>query len=772
MDRALRYLMTAIMGCCWILGICEDFKLSGNIKSSDGTPLKACFMLKQRETGEIAAKAICDYSGHYELEAPEGEYQLVIECDGYLPLIAPFTLSQDLSGFNLPMSPDPEAQTRELEEVKVIAKALQSYADRDEMFLSDYNRNFGVNALDAISSLPKFIPNLNGSALLNDRMESVNILIDGHKASAEDLRNLNGKDIAKVIYYQNAPAKYAGLYGGCIANIILKRPLSIKFSGKFEAGANLTSPVTNETVGFTMLSPTTIINANYKFIYSNITRQQSGTTFDYGDLINSLKTTSFRVEQKNNQGAISWQFDRGSNMFFAKFDYNGNDRHVSKGDGLTETTSMDEIYGTRNTTGQRFSDTYSLNLYYSHQFKNGMELMADIVGNISKPHTDSHIIQNTEESSAYNSYTVNSEIGSNVKSIIGNVSFNSPLWGGSASISAMEHYRDVRQTYHSNLFSGLPSINRNSTHYTMLAASFTRQFGKFSGMIDLTLSGNIFKDIDGKSHFDYSLYPRLNLNYNLNRSVNLHMTTWMEGTIYGLGQQNINRSFIDTRFFKENIPYMKPSHRMNISLSPTFSISSGVLSISPNLWYTWSRNSYIDYIYREGNDFIQRPILLPCMNSLKYGVSMIWYALPGFQLRPFIDGSYKAFSTPQGHERFNAVKFRLMGIYVIKRFQFTAYVESPKKEIDGITRSHTGWRVSADALWSSDNLYIGLSYYYGGAHEWTSMAVDGFSWQTDEIAKYLRDSITLTVGYNFSAGKYNRSRHNKKLYNQETESGL
>lgn len=717
-----------------------------------------------------------DHNGFFRLDSiPEGDYRMRASCEDYISVATKsFRLDKNLEGNDFYLQQDEEAlKTRNLEEVEVIAQALQSYADRDEMYLSSYNRKYGVNALDAISSLPKFIPSINGGNLLNNSMEEVSILIDGRKASADELRNLSGNDIAKVIYYQDAPAKYRGLYGGAVANIIVKKPKELKINGKLDAAASLNCPSTNDGVGLTMMTASGILNANYKFGYKNITGVKESTIYDYGDLTDSFSAKSSRFEEKTNSAQISYQLEKGRNMFFASFSYKGSDAHNNMEYSLLEKSGNSSVNGLRTVTSHPFSDSYSLNLYYSRQLNGGAELMADIVGTIVANNAGSILSQSVGDGSAYDDYFVDSDTDADMKSLIANLSFSTPLWGGSASASIREQYRYLHQDYINNFFPNLPSVNISHENNFLVALDYTRRFGRLDASLNCMLIDNMLKTPDGETHNEFYVYPRLNLNYKASSNVNIHLRGWTEGTRAGIGQQNLNRKFIDTRYFSENIEYRVPTHRYNINLSADFNIPSARLTISPNLTYCRERNGYVNYVEEENGVFISRPTLIPSTDWLTYMLYAIWFPLENLQIRPYLIGDYMAYSTPSGPVRFHAAKFRLLTGYTLGQFQFGAFITSPSRGIDGITKIYKGWDINLNAYWQHRNFFAGIDFCYAGEASWSRLDIPGFSYYTETIQTAMRNYVCISLGYTFSIGKYeSRQNRRKKLNNSETDTGL
>lgn len=118
---------------------------------------------------------------------------------------------------------DSIASKVDLKEIVVTARKTVSKGDHELIFMSDKNRSFGTNALDAVSSLAQFKTDINASSLLSADRKSIYILINGVPATSNELRSYKGDDIKCVEYYPVAPAQYMTVASGPVANIILKK---------------------------------------------------------------------------------------------------------------------------------------------------------------------------------------------------------------------------------------------------------------------------------------------------------------------------------------------------------------------------------------------------------------------------------------------------------------------------------------------------------------------------------------------------------------------
>ena len=109
-----------------------------------------------------------------------------------------------------------------LSEVVIKAKREIHTDESDVIYLSEKNRRFGTNALDAVSSLRQFSPVINGMSLTTADQKEVAIMINGRPATPQDLRGYTGKEIKQVTYYPVAPPRYSDVTDGPLIDVIVK----------------------------------------------------------------------------------------------------------------------------------------------------------------------------------------------------------------------------------------------------------------------------------------------------------------------------------------------------------------------------------------------------------------------------------------------------------------------------------------------------------------------------------------------------------------------
>ena len=92
----------------------------------------------------------------------------------------------------------------QLDDVEIIAAREIHKGDHDVLLLSEDNRKFGTNALDAISSLNRFETMLNSRTLTNRFREEVFILINGVPSGGDILRTYKSRKSNTILWrHQN-----------------------------------------------------------------------------------------------------------------------------------------------------------------------------------------------------------------------------------------------------------------------------------------------------------------------------------------------------------------------------------------------------------------------------------------------------------------------------------------------------------------------------------------------------------------------------------------
>ena len=156
-----------------------------------------------------------------------------------------------------------------LNEVVIKGKLMEKKADHILLYMTDENRKFGTNALDAVSTLNLFTTSLNETTLQSYDRQEVFILIYGVPSTGIDLRSYKAKDIKSVEYYPIAPARYMSMTQGPVANIIVQKRHDILFSTYVNTRNALTHANGNNQISQTYADSLNRVNITYFDSYFN-----------------------------------------------------------------------------------------------------------------------------------------------------------------------------------------------------------------------------------------------------------------------------------------------------------------------------------------------------------------------------------------------------------------------------------------------------------------------------------------------------------------------
>lgn len=729
--------------------------------------------VESRDSVAAYYSCVSDSDGHFDMDGiEEGRYLNVISKPGYKTAQGEITVDHDFLSNRLTILADEEEKkVTELQELEVNAKALQSYGDRTELFLDSENRRFGLNALDAVSSLPLFRPSINSQKLETLNGRSVTVLINGRRASSEEIRNLKGTDIAKVVFYDNAPAHLAAFGGGPVADVLLRKPRELGFDGNISARLNYPFAVTG-AVGGVMQSPEHYINGNINAGHSNIHGLTETTEFDYGDLLNSFECDNGKYRNTNSSYSLSYQWDHAGHMLYADARYSAATSYVEQQYDIRELGGSADVDGVRGVNGHDTQDNARLNLYYSYRFDDRRMFCIDMVGNYDHNTSATTDFRHVGQGSAYGNYNVAGLTSNRMLTYIGSAMFTTPVWRGNLSATLYYNYRHLNQDYYDTYFSDEKSATRNRAHDMGAYGNYSISFGRLwvSAMIMVCNTHIILSD--RQKHNEYAFLPRLSLSYRITDDVTLRGSANIQTSQNSIGVMNTNGRFIDVRYFSENLPYEKSVVQYNYNLGADISIPGMQLYVSPGVRYSFIHNPYVEYVYRDGADFIKRSLAISSEKDLSYGLGISWRPFAGFSLTPYVGGELSCYDTPAERVRFHHLSARASASYMVSDFQFMAQYTSPVKRREGVMTSRQGNLLTLNAYWRKGHWTLGLDYTWQepGRHSLTE--VSGFRHYITSGMRGEQYRISAVAAYTFHAGRtVNASRQRKQLNNSATDTG-
>lgn len=230
---------------------------------------------------------------------------------------------------NLTFLGQTQSDTTRIKELRELVVEGDTYLRKEDhliLFLSKENRNFGTNALDAISSLNRFKTGLNETSLTSLDNEDVYILINGVPADGTILRTYKSSDIKSLEYYPQAPAKYLAYTSGKVLNVILRKQYDRYYSGYFNLNNAVNTGFGTNQATLSYRDSLNMVTLNYLGDYRKVDDIEMHSNFFRTD-----KFASGFDENKQYKGAllkISAMYQRfvGYQLFNANLSFTGNRR--------------------------------------------------------------------------------------------------------------------------------------------------------------------------------------------------------------------------------------------------------------------------------------------------------------------------------------------------------------------------------------------------------------------------------------------------------------
>ena len=174
-----------------------------------------------------------------------------------------------------------------LSEVVVKAERIIHKGDHDVLYLSNDNKKFGTNALDAVSSLELFQTAINETKLVSQDRQNVFILINGVPSTAYDLRGYKGEDIKNVEFYSIAPPQYMSLTAGPVVNIVVKKRHDRSYTGYFNTSNAVNTGFGTNQIDLTYADSLNQVKLDYLIDYRNIGNIDNLAEYTYSPQLHS-----------------------------------------------------------------------------------------------------------------------------------------------------------------------------------------------------------------------------------------------------------------------------------------------------------------------------------------------------------------------------------------------------------------------------------------------------------------------------------------------------
>ncbi|MBD5330453.1 MAG: outer membrane beta-barrel protein [Bacteroides sp.] len=665
-----------------------------------------------------------------------------------------------------PVVPE-DTTSRTLDEVVVTAAREFHKGDHDVILLSAENKQFGSNALSAISSLNRFTTKLSASELLSWDGQKVFILLNGVPSTAMELKAFKGEDIQKIEYYQITPAQYAGFTSGPVVNVILKRRHDRYYTGYFDGDNAVNTGYGTNQVSFTYRDSLNQVTLNDNIFNRNNTGIEQGSLYRYSPILATGYFGTRHDKELNNTFVSSYQRYQGSHLFNAKLTWihnNGSENESRVG----EVIDADESYsGAGSSLLKNNVNTLAADLYYHYTFANGNMVYVNAVNSFGR--TDSKSARSLFMPVQYEdmSYDVESELRNRTYSLKTNATFVTPMRPvGMFVASATYNFNRMHQT-------SMTDNSVQSIHSTDIRGSWIKstkyctiypQAGvNVSDQITPTASSTSAAPY-GRLYFD--IWPGGSL-----KGTSLQLTLTGSRTNPTLGQLADGRTYIDRQFIATGNPDLNPAWKFLGNLSLCYFAPSGGDKLIVRYVPTYIHHPIVSVITPGADLTVMAPGNLAHSISHRFDFDATWRLVKWLELSPYLEVYNWSYSTPS--KTVSDTYLRVGGTVAMMLNQWSVELaaNSPTKDYDGDLISRGSAQFYVGAKYNIANWTLGASWHYFGHKDLKEGNARQFSYsQTTHMPKYQR-MLSFMASYSFSVGR-SRRHQNRQITTNEFDNGL
>lgn len=650
---------------------------------------------------------------------------------------------------------------------EVIVKGVKYIPKGDHtlLFLSKKNRNFGTNALDAVSSLGLFRTTLNETELTSFDHKQVFVLINGIPSTALDLRTFKADEVKNVEYYPIPPAQYMALTSGPVANIVMKKKHNKLYTAYINTSNAVTTGFGTNQANFTYADSLNQVKVNYFTDYRNVGNISLDSYYDYG----KGNMTIYRGDDNRYKGnyqyvQTTYQRFQSRHLFNANLKYIWNPRKQS----FASEIEMPEIQqkGTNADKLESHSRTLVADLFYNYSLGKRRSLAVNVVNTFSKSSSD-HFLQQefSEDISGMNSH-IDENIKNRTYSFLTNVAYSAPLLGGSFSAGAKYEYLHLRQQYLTDtylttshtgtLYTGVYWKVRGITLYPTLGLYQNKQITESDTYNSTLPYFRLYSDWWGKKAW---------------KGFSVQLTTQIKMQRPTSGQLTTSATHIDRNFIAMGNPNLKPYWEWNNNLLLAYFSPNNdnqiVLQYTPKYRY----HPFVPTLSVDNNIVYSRPQKISHSFDNVLNLFGSWYPVSWLEFSPYVEYYYSTLDTPSQDVRLSY--FRTGCTITISRnsWALTLAANSPTKEVSGDLTMRGSAQFATTFQYKYKDWAFGAKWNYSAHNDYVEGKCEGFSYKENKDWKPLHSMVRLTATWSFSKVKARRHQR-KSLNNEYTDDGL
>ena len=664
-------------------------------------------------------------------------------------------------------APADTTAARELKEVVVEGERIIHKPGCDILLLSDQNRKFGVNALEAISSINYFKTSIGGHDLTSYDGQSVLITINGIPATGYDLCAYSADEIKSVEYYAVTPPEFMSETDGPVINVITRKPRKHMVSGYFDL-ANAVSTLSGVNYGnLTYADSLNRVQASYRIGYNNFGDVEENSIFRYApDHVAQYAKTGKLVSTWHTLDLV-YQRDQGPHMFSATLSglYEHSDEHTEGTANIVEADVT--ANGTSLDLAKANAKSLALRLYYRLRLGGGRTFAFTVANTLGQSGSDATLRRNVAPPYDALNYDVSSITDNNTYALGAAAIFMMPLPNGQFSASARYGYTRLRQT-------NMGDLTHPSTHNAYAFAQYVWMKSGFS--IIPSLGVTAIRDCLPVGN-NNTFMPLVMLNaswrapkgllYGWLARLNYSMPTYTTN----LGNMTDSYSYIDNGFIAAGNPDLESYSVHRSTLSVEYMSPDGRNSLRFATFPSYARHPMARVLTDIDGMMVRRMENIRYSYSNGFSMSAAWHVLPWLELHSNIDYHYRR--DVMYDRRVSFSQWRLCGGFTVSKghFEASASFNPPVKNIDGDLFKRESTQTVGRLRYKLNNFSVACRYLHYSQNNYTIGRSADFSYKIDTSRKACNHFVEIVLTYSFSKGK--QTQHdNPMLYEGSSETGL
>lgn len=654
-----------------------------------------------------------------------------------------------------------------LNEVEIVAERVIHKGDHEVLLLSEENRTFGTNALDAISSLVYFNTSLNGRTLTNELNQSVYILINGVPADGDRLRTYKGDDIKKVEYYAIAPPKYTIFTFGPIVNVITNKKHDQQYDGYFNtSNAVAMGNGFNQGV-LTYTDSLNMVKAGYWVNYRNIGNIGEHSEYNYDILGRStMYDTKRRYEGARHNISAEYQRYQGNHLFNVTVVgvINPGEQNSS---GTALLTEGPQVYtGTSQSHLKSRANSINTTIYYG--LTKGLTSFAvSANGAFGKSYSDAWSKVVMPEPYSQYSYDNNSRLDNTSYTFNTYALVTTPWLGGNFSTAAAYKYSRIKQEYSGNT---VTPHTHNLFINTAMSWNFNNELHIFEA-----LGASVYSEYNG-IQTRTTLSPRLSFSINWwpksVKGFNARLDFLAMKSKASLSSLSESYSYKDNWFIFTGNPELNDYWKSSGSLLTSYRFGDSGNKITASYSLSYSDKPFINTLAYDNGMVIakQYEMSYRCYHFLTIKGS--WFPFKWLELAPYIELDAEKYSTLA--QRYNHKHFRFGGSVILRHKALTLELaaNSSGRYWSGDFTDRFSAQYAAVVQYKWRNWAFGARWHYSGHNDYESGSIPGFNYIVSSEYTKLHNLVQFDVVYYFSIGRSRRHAGKMLSDGEGVDSGL